>query len=58
MVMVVATEGYTTKQLMSCVVGCPHTQGYTTNNMRRYVRPASADSVVLQLQLSPFAFGS
>jgi hypothetical protein len=58
MVMVVATEGYTTKQLMSCVAGCPHTQGYTTNSMRRYVRPALANFVMLQLQLSPFAFGS
>jgi hypothetical protein len=46
------------KQLMSWVAGCPHTQGYMANSMRRYARPASADSVMLRLQLSPSAFGS
>jgi hypothetical protein len=46
------------KQLMSWVTGCPHTQGYMANSMRQYARPASADSIVLRLQLSPSAFGS
>jgi hypothetical protein len=46
------------KQLMSWVAGCPHTQGYMANSMRQYARPASTDSIVLRLQLSPSAFGS
>jgi hypothetical protein len=46
------------KQLMSWVSGCPHTQEYMVNSMRQYARPASADSVVLRLQLSSSAFGS
>jgi hypothetical protein len=51
-------ENDLSKQLISWVAGCPHTQGYMENSMRQYVRSASADSVVLRLQLSPFAFGS
>jgi hypothetical protein len=63
MVMVVVTEPMQLendlpKQMMSWVVGCPHTQGYLANSMKQYARPASADSVVLRLQLSHFAFGS
>jgi hypothetical protein len=63
MVVVVVTEPMQVeidllKQLMSWVVGCPHTQGYMTNNMKQYTRLTSADSVMLRLQLSPFAFGS
>jgi hypothetical protein len=46
------------KQLMSWVVGCPHIQGYMANRMRRYARPASADSIVLRLQRFPSSFGS
>jgi hypothetical protein len=51
-------DNYLPKQLISWVAGCPHTQGYMANSMRQYARPASADSVVLWLQLSPSAFGS
>jgi hypothetical protein len=51
-------ENDLSKQLMSWVAGCPHTQGYMANSMRQYARPASADSAVLRLQLSPSAFGS
>jgi hypothetical protein len=62
MVVVVVTEPVQLesdllKQLMSWVADCPHTQGYMVNSMRQYARPASADSTVLRLQLSP-AFGS
>jgi hypothetical protein len=63
MVVVVVTEpklleNDLPKQLMLWVAGCLHTQGCMANNMRQYARPASADSIVLWLQLSPFAFGS
>jgi hypothetical protein len=63
MVVVVVTEPMQIendlpKQLMSWVAGYPHTQGYMADSMRQYARPASADYVVLRLQLSPFAFGS
>jgi hypothetical protein len=46
------------KQLMLWVAGCPHTQGYMTNNMKYCAGLASADYVVLQLQLSLFSFVS
>jgi hypothetical protein len=46
------------KQLMSWVAGCPHTQGYMANSMKKYARLALADYAVLRLQLSPFSFGS
>jgi hypothetical protein len=46
------------KQLMSWVAGCPHIQGCMANSMKQYARPASADSIVLQLQWSLSAFGS
>jgi hypothetical protein len=51
-------ENDLSKQPMSWVAGYPHTQGYMMNSMRQYARPASADSVMLRLQLSPSAFGS
>jgi hypothetical protein len=37
------------KQLMSWVVGCPHTQGCMGNSMKQYAGPASADSAMLWL---------
>jgi hypothetical protein len=43
------------KQLMLWVVGCPHTQGCLGNSTKQYAGPASADSVVLWLELFPFA---
>jgi hypothetical protein len=43
------------KQLMLWVVGCPHTRGYMGNSMKQCAGPASADSVVLRLQLFPSA---
>jgi hypothetical protein len=43
------------KQLMMWVVGCSHTRGSMGNSMKQYVGPASAESVVLRLQLFPFA---
>jgi hypothetical protein len=63
MVVVVVTEPMhlendLPKQLMSWAAGCPHTQGYMANSMRQYARPTLADSAMLWLQLSPFAFGS
>jgi hypothetical protein len=43
------------KLLILWVVDCPHTQECTGNSTKRYAGPASADSVVLRLQLFPFA---
>jgi hypothetical protein len=43
------------KQLILWVVGCPHTRGCMGNNTKQYAGPASADYVVLRLQLFPFA---
>jgi hypothetical protein len=37
------------------VVGCLHTLVHRESSMKQYVKPASADSVVLQLRQSPFA---
>jgi hypothetical protein len=51
-------ENDLSKQMMLWVAGCSHTQGYMVNSMRQYAKLASVDSVVLRLQLSPFAFGS
>jgi hypothetical protein len=53
MVVVVVTEpkqleNDLSKQLISWVAGCPHTQGYMANGMRQCARPASANSVVLR----------
>jgi hypothetical protein len=36
-------------------VDCPHTPECVGNNMKQYVGLASADSVVLRPQISPFA---
>jgi hypothetical protein len=38
------------------VVDCLRTLVHRESSMKRYVRPASADSVVPQLRQSPFAF--
>jgi hypothetical protein len=46
------------KQPMLWVAGCPHTRECMENNTKQYARPALADSALLRLQLSPFAFGS
>ena len=46
------------KQLMLWAVGCPHTQECMGNSTKRYAGPASADSALLQLQLSLSASGS
>jgi hypothetical protein len=43
------------KQLMPWVVGCPHTRGCMGNSTKQYAGPALADSVVLWIQLFPFA---
>jgi hypothetical protein len=51
-------ENDSPKQLTPWVAGCPHIQGYMANSMKKYARPASANSVALRLQRSPFAFGS
>jgi hypothetical protein len=46
------------KQLMIWTAGYPHTRKYMENNTKQYARPASADSVVLRLQLFLFTSGS
>jgi hypothetical protein len=46
------------KQLMLWTAGCPHTRGCMENSMKQYTGSASADSVVLWLQLFPFVSGS
>jgi hypothetical protein len=46
------------KQLMLWVADCPHTQECMENTMKQCVRPASANSAVLRLQLFLFASGS
>jgi hypothetical protein len=46
------------KKLMLWVVGCPHTRGCMGNSMKQYAGPASADSIMLRLQLFPFAYES
>jgi hypothetical protein len=43
------------KQLMLWVVDCPRTRGCMGNSTKQYEGPTSADSVVLWLQLFPFA---
>jgi hypothetical protein len=43
------------KQLILWVVGCPHIRGCMENSTKQYAGPASANSVVLQPQLFPFA---
>ena len=63
MVVVVVTEPMQLendlpKQLMSWVAGCPHIQVYMANSLKKYARPASADSAMLRLQRFPSAFGS
>jgi hypothetical protein len=42
------------KQLMLWTANCPHTRGCMGNNTKQYVGPASADCVVLRLQLFLF----
>jgi hypothetical protein len=46
------------KQLMLWATGCPHTLKRTENIMKQYAGPASADSIVLRLQLFLFVSGS
>jgi hypothetical protein len=41
--------------VVKMVVDCPHTQECMRNTTKQYVGLASADSVVLRPQLSPFA---
>jgi hypothetical protein len=48
-------ENNLSKQLMLWVAGCPHTPECTENSTKQYAGPASADSVVLRLQLFLFA---
>jgi hypothetical protein len=43
------------KQLMLWAAGCPHTRECMENSRKQCARPASADSVVLRLQLFLFA---
>jgi hypothetical protein len=43
------------KQLMLWAAGCPHTQECMENSTKQCAGPASADSVVLWLQLLLFA---
>jgi hypothetical protein len=45
------------KRLMLSAIGCPHTRECMENNTKRYGGPTSADSTLLQLQLSLFASG-
>jgi hypothetical protein len=63
MVVVVAAESKqlendSPKQPTSWVTDCPHIQGCMANSMMQCARSTSADSVVLWLQRSPYAFGS
>ena len=46
------------KQLMLWTASCPHTRECMENSTKQYAGPASADCVVLRLQLFLFAFGS
>jgi hypothetical protein len=46
------------KRQRSWVVECLHTLGHRESSMKRYVEPASADSVVLQLRQFLSAFES
>jgi hypothetical protein len=46
------------KQLMLWDVGCPHTRECMGNSTKQYAGPTSADSALLQLQLSLSASGS
>ena len=48
-------ENDLTKQLKPKVVDYLHTLVHRESSMKRYVKPASADSAVLQLRQSPFA---
>jgi hypothetical protein len=43
------------KLLILWVVDCPHSQECMGNSTKRYAGPPLADSVVLRLQLFPFA---
>jgi hypothetical protein len=43
------------KQQKLKVVGCLRTLVHRESSMKQYVKPASADSAVLQLRQSPFA---
>jgi hypothetical protein len=43
------------KQLMLWTDGCPHTRECMENSTKQYAGPASANSVVLRLQLFLFA---
>jgi hypothetical protein len=62
-VVVVATgtrklENGLPKRHRSYAVDCLHTLGRRESSMKRYVEPASADSAMLQLWQSLFAFES
>jgi hypothetical protein len=46
------------KQPMLWAAGCPHTRKCMENSTKQYAGPSSTDFVLLQLQLSIFAFGS
>jgi hypothetical protein len=43
------------KQQKTKVVGCLRTLVHRESSLKQYVKPASADSAVLQLRQSPFA---
>jgi hypothetical protein len=43
------------KLLILWAIDFPHTQECTGNSTKQYVGPASADSIVLQLQLFSFS---
>jgi hypothetical protein len=51
-------ENDSPKQPTSWVANCLHIQGRMVNIMKQCARLASADSVALRLQGSPYAFGS
>jgi hypothetical protein len=42
--------------VVKMAIDCPHTQEYTGNSTKQYVGLVSADSAVIQPQLSPFAY--
>ena len=48
-------ESDLSKRQKSKVVGCLRTLVHRESSMKQYVKPASADSAVLQLRQSPFA---
>jgi hypothetical protein len=50
-------ENGLSKQLILWTSSCRHTRGCMGNSMKQYVGPASADCVVLRLQLFPFVSG-